>query len=190
MKRSLNQFLAAAMLVSVLSFTACTKDSATKPEPKTEEAAISGSSAQSAGSSESGSFTVREIEVELNDIGRNNLLETGRSRAVQNAAGIYVTDTNNPNPWDPPMEPILCDGMTYSQLWKDIDQKLANLQNSAWWQNAKAQANATCRPVFFGVSNCGICMIGYILPDRPCFDIAVELSHTSRLTAQLIEETP
>lgn len=176
------------MLVSVLSFTACTKDSTSKPEPAAEEAAISGSSAQSAGSSESGEVTVREIEVELNDIGRNNLLETGRSRAVQNAAGIYVTDVNNP--WDPPMEPIICDGMTFSQLWKDIDQKLANLQNSAWWQNAKARANATCRPVFFGVSNCGICMIGYILPDRPCFDIAVELSNTTRLKAELLELAP
>jgi hypothetical protein len=191
MKRKFNQFFATVMLVSALAFSSCTKDAATPPGPETVEEAGIGSSAQTAASSESGEYTVREIEVELNDIGRRNILESGRSRAVQNAAGIYVTDVNNPwDPWDPPIEPIICDGMTYSQLWADIDQKLANLQNSPQWQDAKNRANATCRPVMFGVSNCGICMIGYILPDRNCFDLAEELSNTTRARALLFEAAP
>jgi hypothetical protein len=192
MKRSSKQFLAMIMLVSALSFASCTKDAATSPAPAKEEAAGIGSSAQSSASSESGEFTVRDIEVELNDIGRRNLLESGRTRAVQRADGIYVTDVNNPwGPWDPPMEPIICDGMTYSQLWADIDRKLANLFNSPQGQALQAQANATCRPVFFGVCNCGICLIGYIMPEPPCgVDIAEELSHTTRIKAQLFEPAP
>lgn len=189
MKRSFNRFLATAMLVSALAFASCTKDSSTSPAPAaTEEAAGIGSSAQSSTSSESGEYTVRDIEVELNDIGRRNLLESGRTRATQNAAGIYIPDVDNP--WDPPLDPIICDGMTYSQLWADIDQKLQNLMNSPQGQALKAQANATCRPVFFGVCNCGICLIGMILPDRLCFDVAEELSHTTRVKAQLFEPAP
>lgn len=186
MKRSFNQFLAALLLVSALSFSSCTKDSAPTPKPETTEAGTGSTAKSSTSSSEAREYTVQDIEVELNDIGRSNLLETGRSRVVRNAAGIYVTDVNNP--WEPPLEPIICDGMTYSQLWADIDQKLANLFNSPQGQALQAQANATCRPVFFGVCNCGICLLGMILPEDPCFDVAEELSNTTRLKAQLYIE--
>jgi hypothetical protein len=185
MKRSLNQFLATVMLASALAFSSCTKDSATAPEPATVEAAGIGSSAQSSESSESGEYTFRDVEVELNDVGRENLISLGYSRMRPKADDIYVTDVNNP--WEP-YDPILCDGMTYSQLWNDIWQRQANFLNSPQGQALKAQANATCRPVRYGISNCGVCVLFLLMPDRLCYDVAEEIAHTTRMKAQLVIE--
>lgn len=175
------------MLVSALTFSSCTKDSAIAPEATVEATAL-GSSKASTSSSEAREYTSHEVEVELNDIGRENFISSGHSRARLRTAGIYVTDVNNP--WDPPLDPIICDGMTYAQLWNDIYQKSSNFLNSPQGQALKAQANATCRPVFYGMSNCGLCVFFMLLPDQRCFDVAQELSYISKIKAPMIEEAP
>jgi hypothetical protein len=187
MKRKFNQFLAAVMLVSALTFSGCTKDSAPAPESKTAGAAEIGSSAKaSTSSSEAREYTFYDVEVELNDIGRKNLIEKGYSRMKQKADGGYITDVNNP--WDPPYDPIICDGMTYSQLWADIMNRWNNFKNSPQGQNAQNYANATCRPVYYCICNCGVCVMFIIEPTRRCYVLAEELNSVSAVKAQLIAE--
>lgn len=183
MKRQFNQFLAVVMLVSALTFSGCTKDSATASGPEKIEAAEIGSSARSSASSGAREYTFHDVRVELNDIGRRNLISTGHSRIKQNAAGTYVTDVNDP--WEP-YDPILCDGMTYSQVWADIMQKWNNFLNSPQGQAAQAYANSTCRPVYYCICNCALCVMFVLQPDRPCYELADELNSVSAVKAQLI----
>lgn len=188
MKRHFSQFLAAVMLVSALTFSGCTKDSEKAPEPKVEAAEIGSSAKSTTSSSEGREYMFRDVEVELNDIGRKNLIEKRYSRIKQNAAGTYVTDVNDP--WEP-YDPILCDGMTYSQVWADIMQKWNAFLNSPQGQAAQAYANSTCRPVYYCICNCALCVMFVLEPERPCYELADELAHTSVIKGQLIvEEAP
>lgn len=187
MKRNLNQFLAAVMLVFALTFSSCTKDSATTSGSSTVEAAAIGSSAKSSTSSEAREYAFHDVEVELNDIGRRNLLENEHSRIKQKADGGYVTDVNDP--WEP-YDPIVCDGMTYSQLWADIIQKWNAFKNSPQGQSAQNYANSTCRPVYYCICNCGLCVMFVIQPTRRCYEFADVLNSVNAVKAQMIAEAP
>lgn len=188
MKRSFSQFLAAVLFVFAVSFSSCTKESSKSSGPESVEATEVSSSSKSSSSSEAREYTLQGVDVELNDVGRRNLIESGYSRIRQNAEGTYVTGGNDPvGPYDP----ILCDGMTLSQVHADVNQKWSDFKNSPQGQNAQNYANSICKPLYFCFCNCAVCVIYIMYPTRQCYDYAAEIQNTSRVKAQLvIGETP
>lgn len=186
MKRRFNQFLAVVMLASALAFSGCTKDSTTASGPEKAEAAEIGSSAKSSTSSaEAKEYMLREIQVEMNDVGRRSLLENGYTRLGQNDAGMYLPVPNDPTE---PYDPILCDGMTYSQVWQDITNKWNAFKNSPMGQQAQDYANATCKPVYYCICNCAVCVMFVIHPTKRCYEYVDVLQQTKALKANLIIE--
>lgn len=192
MKKQINLVLAAAcLLASSLYFSSCQKD-IRKPEQARVETTTApaqssfGARAGAAEASESDGYTLTAATVELTDEGRENLIASKRSEMKQTGELSFLTIRGGGNTYDPPLEPIICDGMTRSQLWMDIDQKLANFVNSPAGQAMQARANATCQPQFYGICNCYICMLCMMLPNRPCFSLE-EAVRADRIDMTLVK---
>jgi hypothetical protein len=173
MKRKLNLFLALACLFSGLFLASCEKSSLKENERPALEISASTKPGDE-GLAEGREYKMTDVTVELTDVGREQLIRDGYSTIRKTGSLTYITDIND-NPWEP-YDPIICDGMTYSQIWDDIRTKFNNFMNSPQGQSAKAYANATCRPARICIANCD-------------YQVAEHVA-VSKLSAQFVEEAP
>ena len=197
MKKRLNIVLAAAcLLASSVYLSGCQKESQkSESTPQQQQHAVVQNTTNAARTSSSSArsddpqYSFTDVTVSLTDEGRKALLENAQSEIRQTGETSYITVQTGGGTTNPPYDPIICDGMTYSQVWADINQKFQNFLNSTAGHNAKNMANALCRPVGICISNCAVAVIYLIQPDRPCYILAEYLS-ADRIKAQMVKEMP
>jgi hypothetical protein len=188
MKSKFNFIVALACLLSSGLFLAsCEKSSLKENEPQALQTSASSKTGDD-DISETREYKLTDVTVELNDEGREQLIREGHSPIKQTGDLSYITIKNTP--WDP-YDPVICGGLTASQIWPDIMTKFNNFMNSPQGQAAKAYANSTCRPVPVCIDNCALAVMFLIQPDVRCaeYDVAHYVA-ASKLSAQFVEEAP
>jgi hypothetical protein len=189
MKSKLNLLMAAACLLSSTFFLAsCEKSSLKENAPQSAETRLSTKGGEEL--SEGREYKMTDVVVELTDEGREQFRRESYATIRQSGDNTYRTIIYGGGPW-PPVEPIICDGMTASQLWADIMTRWNNFKNSPQGQSAQAYANATCKPVGICIANCGVAVAFLLPPSIPCATYNLdEYIAASAIRAQLVEEAP
>jgi len=191
MKKKLNIVLAAAcMLAAAIYLPSCQKDAQKKEITQIEAGATTARDRAGSGSVAAAKdleYSLTDVTVELTDEGRESIIATEQSEVVKIGENLYRTV--KPSGPVQPYDPILCDGMTYSQVWADISRRYNNFIHSSAGINAQNLANALCRPVFICISNCAVSVMYAIQPTRRCITLA-EYVRADRIPAQLAVEQP
>ncbi|RAJ10726.1 hypothetical protein LX64_00332 [Chitinophaga skermanii] len=106
-----------------------------------------------------------KVTVKVDAIGIEQL-KSAKLSAVQEVSKNYFVTIPGTGPVGPvePWDPIICDGMTHSQLWADISTRYNNWRNSAAGAAAQQWANQTCQPYMICFANCGLAVLYAIEP--------------------------
>ncbi|RAJ08818.1 hypothetical protein LX64_01472 [Chitinophaga skermanii] len=78
----------------------------------------------------------------------------------------YTIPVVDHGPVDPVLDPIICDGMTASQLYDDMIAKWQAYKLTAEYAAKLAVANATCQVQLVCIGNCGMAGTFFIEPTR------------------------
>ncbi|ATL47184.1 hypothetical protein COR50_08300 [Chitinophaga caeni] len=117
------------------------------------------------------------VRVDVTQDGIQQLVQNGYALIKETGPAMYMTiPIGDTGPVDPdPGEPIICDGMTLSQLWADIDAQWNAWRTSPAGIAAQQHANKTCQPVGICISNCGLA-VAFVLEPSPRWCATFELA--------------